>query len=71
MELGAIGEKARRAVRLGKLGTTLAGVGGGVILWRNQRFACRRGGKRQEGLSFVLVKSSAIEPLPGCDQFVM
>src|ERR1700747_1857637 len=38
MELGAIGEKARRSGRLGKLVPTLAGERGGVIFWRVRRF---------------------------------
>jgi hypothetical protein len=59
MELGAIGEKARRSVTLGKLRTTLAGDRGGVISWRFQRFVSREPGKHQEGSLFV--------QLTGCD----
>jgi hypothetical protein len=59
MELGAIGEKARRSVTLGKLRKTLAGDRGGVISWRFQRFVFREPGKHQEGSLFV--------QLTGCD----
>ena len=71
MELGAIGEKARRSNRFGKLGTTLAGERGTVIFWRIRRFVFCQRGKHQEVSSFAQVKSSDIEPLPRCDQSVM
>jgi hypothetical protein len=53
MELGAIGENARRSGRLGKLRTTLAGDRGGVIFWRFRRFVCGESGKRQESSAFT------------------
>jgi hypothetical protein len=59
MELGAIGEKAHRSGRLGKLVPTLAGDRGGVIFWRVRRFVSREPGKHQEGSLFV--------QLTGCD----
>ena len=72
MELGAIGEKARRSGRLGKLAQTLAGDRGGVIFWRVRRFAFRRNrGKHQEAPSSVQVVGYAIGPLPCCDHSVM
>jgi hypothetical protein len=71
MELGAIGEKARRSRKLGKLRTTVAGDRGGVIFWRFRRFVIPESGKHQESLSFPQFVGYDIEPWPFRDQSVM
>jgi hypothetical protein len=67
MELGAVGGKAHRSVRLGAPGKTVTAQCNSVIFCSARRFVRRRAGKPQEMASFTQVNGDEIEPLPRRD----